>query len=71
MAALTGRFGGAELIFIHPRRDRPAIRVIARAQRGSRARLSIRPPLVLHENDGRPTAVAEALSDGRASLFGD
>jgi tRNA1(Val) A37 N6-methylase TrmN6 len=52
---------------IHPRADAPARRVIVRARKGSRAPLSIRPGLVLHDDSGaKHTAAAEALLRGDA-----
>ncbi|MCC6206338.1 MAG: methyltransferase, partial [Hyphomicrobiales bacterium] len=40
LAALEGRFGGAEIVPVHPRADQKAIRIIVRAVRGSRASLT-------------------------------
>ncbi len=54
-----------------PRADRPAIRIVVRARRGSRAALALLPPLVLHAADDRFSAEADAINNGRASLFGD
>lgn len=72
LSALERRFGAARIKPIHPRADEPAIRVVVRAVRGSRAQLSLEPPLVLHESTGRDfTPLADALINGRAGLFGD
>lgn len=72
IAALAGRYGGAQIVPIHPRPDAPAIRIVLRAVRGSRAGLSLMPPLVLHENPGdRFSARADAINNGRASLYSD
>lgn len=72
MTAIGGRFGGAEIVPIHPRGDSDAIRVILRATRGSRAGPAFKPPLVLHGADGHGfTERADAINNGRASLFGD
>lgn len=72
LAACQGRFGGAELVAVHPRPDRAAIRVVLRAKRGSRHRLSILPPLVLHGATGnRFTERGGAICNGLQSLFGD
>jgi tRNA1(Val) A37 N6-methylase TrmN6 len=72
LAALSGRFGAAEIVPVHPRSDAPAIRTIVRAVRGSRAGLSLMPALVLHDDAGDLfTARADAINNGRASLFGD
>jgi tRNA1(Val) A37 N6-methylase TrmN6 len=71
LAAIEGRFGGAEIVPVHPRADLAAIRIILRALRGSRAALTLRPPLVLHEAGDRFSTHADAINNGRASLFGD
>lgn len=72
LAAFGGRFGGASIVPIQPRADEPAIRIILRAVRGSRAGLSLMPPLVLHDASGDPFSPhADAISNGRASLFCD
>jgi tRNA1(Val) A37 N6-methylase TrmN6 len=72
LAAAKGRFGGIEVLPIHPTIDRSAIRIVVRAVRGSRAGLSILPPLILHEGAGnRPTARADAVINGQALLFAD
>ncbi|WP_157018235.1 methyltransferase [Mesorhizobium xinjiangense] len=72
LAAIQGRFGGAEIKAIHPRSDASAIRVVVRARRGSRKRPVMAAPLFLHERDSnRLSDEADAISNGRASLFGD
>jgi len=70
--ALSGRFGKAEVLPIHPRPDKPAIRIVVRGVRGSRAAISLMPPLFLHEaGSDRFSDRADAINNGRASLFGD
>lgn len=72
LAALGSRFGGAEIVPVHARADTSAIRIVVRARRGSRAQLSLCPPLILHEAIGEGfTPRAEAINSGIASLFGD
>lgn len=72
LRAADGRFGGAEVVPIHSRAETPAIRVVVRAWRGSRAAMSLLPPLVLHDGPGHGfSGRAEAVNNGRASLFGD
>lgn len=72
LAALAGRFGGAQLLPIHPRPDAAAIRIVVRAVGGSRAGLSLVPPLFLHEQGSdRFSARADDINNGRTSLFGD
>lgn len=70
--ALEGRFGGAEVMFIHPRADQPAIRFVLRATRASKAQMVIRPPLFLHDaGSDLFNERADAINNGRAGLFGD
>ncbi len=71
LTAIEGRFGGAQIVPVHPRADADAIRIVVRAVRGSRAQPSICPPLVLHEPDARLTGRAAAIVEGRAALFDD
>lgn len=61
--------GGMELRFVHPSADRPAIRFLLSGIKGSRAPLSILPPLILNGPDGRFTPQAEALHRGEADLL--
>jgi tRNA1(Val) A37 N6-methylase TrmN6 len=70
--AISGRFGNAEILAVHPRADKPAIRIVVRAVRGARGGLSLQPPLMLHEGPGhRFCERADAINNGLASLFGD
>lgn len=68
--ALTGRFGGLKILAVHPRAESPAIRIIISGTRGSRAGLSLVPPLILHGEDGHGfTERADAINNGLISLF--
>jgi tRNA1(Val) A37 N6-methylase TrmN6 len=49
--------------------DRPAIRLLLSGTKGSRAPLTILPPVVLNGPDGRFTPEAEALHRGEATLL--
>jgi tRNA1(Val) A37 N6-methylase TrmN6 len=72
VAALKGRFGGCRIVPVLPRTAQAAIRIIVRGTRGSRAALSIEPPLVLHGDAGHAYASrAERICNGQESLFGD
>ena len=72
LSAMTGRFGGLQIMPIHPRDDKAAIRIVVRGVRGSRAALKLCPPLFLHEQrSDRFCARADAINNGLASLFGD
>jgi len=64
LAQLSAGFGGINLWAVHPRADDPAIRVVLAAVKGSRAPLTVRPPLVLHGADGGFTPQAQALHQG-------
>lgn len=68
IACLKGRAGALAIVPVLPHAGEDAIRVILRAKKGSRAPLRLRPPLVLHEADGRFTAQAEALHRGEAGF---
>lgn len=66
LAALADGFGGIEIVPVHPAPGVAAIRVLARARKGSRAPLALLPALVLAGADGRPSPAAEAiLRDGQ------
>ena len=70
--AIEGRFGGAQVMFIHPRADQPAIRFVLRATRASKAQMVISPPLFLHDaGSDLFNERADAINNGRAGLFGD
>ena len=58
-------FGGLALRFVHSRADCAATRVLVSARKGSRAPLSVAPPLILHE-DARFTQEAGAMHRGEA-----
>lgn len=63
LRALEARFGAVRVRSIHPRAGEPARRIVLTATKGSRAPLSILPPLMLHGPDGRFTAEAAALHE--------
>ncbi|SFT94911.1 methyltransferase [Mesorhizobium sp. YR577] len=71
LAAIEGRFGSAEIVPVHPRADKAAIRIVLRARLGARGALSLMPPLILHDEGNALSPRADAISNGRASLFGD
>lgn len=72
LSALEGRFGSASILPVNARSGNPAIRIIIRAVRGSRAPLSLLPPLTLHEGDDHGFSPrAEAAINGNATLFDD
>ncbi len=68
VAALAQGFGAVTLLPVYPKPGMPAIRVLARAVKASRAPLTLLPGLVLADAAGRPTAEAEAVLRGNAVL---
>jgi tRNA1(Val) A37 N6-methylase TrmN6 len=70
LAALSPGYGAITILPVHPNADKPAIRVIVRAVKESRAPMAILPGLVLNE-DGAASASAErVLRDGAALPLG-
>lgn len=67
LSAAARRFGGAEVMPVLPRPERPAHRILVRAVKGSRAALKLLPPLVLHDAEGSAftPGVETMLRDGR------
>ena len=61
LASITPAFGGIAILPVHGRAGQPAIRVIVRATKGSRAPLSLLPALMLNDANGRPTAEADRV----------
>jgi tRNA1(Val) A37 N6-methylase TrmN6 len=69
LAAFESRFGALCLFPLHPKAGAPAIRLILRGIKGSRAPFSIASGIVLHEEDGTATAAAKAVLRDAAKLF--
>ena len=68
LAALAGRVGGLRLLPVQPHAAEPATRILVAAVKDSRAPLTLLPPLILHEADGRFTALAEDIHRGAALI---
>jgi tRNA1(Val) A37 N6-methylase TrmN6 len=68
LAGLAADFGAVTLLPIYPKPSVPAIRVLARAVKGSRAPLALLPGLVLADAAGEPTMQAEAVLRSAGSL---
>ena len=68
LASLARGFGAVTVQPVHPRPNAPAIRVLVRAVKGSRAPLALLPGLVLAGADGRPSDAAEAVLRHGAAL---
>lgn len=68
IAACGRRFGGLEITAIHPRPGENATRILVTAIKGSRARLQLRAPLLMHDNpDSHAFATfVDNLNNGRA-----
>ncbi len=67
VAACGKRFGGLEITAIHPRVGENATRILVTAIKGSRARLQLRAPLLMHDRpDSHAFAsVVDDLNNGR------
>jgi tRNA1(Val) A37 N6-methylase TrmN6 len=68
IAACGRRFGGLEITAIHPREGENATRILVTGIKGSRARLQMRAPLLMHDRpDSHAFApVVDSLNNGRA-----
>jgi tRNA1(Val) A37 N6-methylase TrmN6 len=68
LRALAAAFGGVTVLPVHAKAGEPAIRVLVRAAKASRAPLALLPGLVLNDAAGVPTAQAESVLRGGAVL---
>jgi tRNA1(Val) A37 N6-methylase TrmN6 len=68
LRALDPAFGGVTVLPVHSKAGAPAIRILVRATKGSRAPLALLPALVLNDRAGRPTEAAEAVLRAGALL---
>jgi len=66
--ALEGSFGAVTVLPVHPKPQAPAIRILVRATKASRAPLVLLPGFVLHDEAGRPTAASESVLRAGAPL---
>ena len=65
--AMRGRFGGLEITSLHAREGEPAIRVVVTAIKGSRARLHLRTPIIVHDGPGHAfSPLMNGLNNGKA-----
>jgi len=69
LSAFDRRFGDLRITPLYPKADAPAIRIIICGIKGSRAPLAIMPGIILHEQDGTPTATAKAILRDGCALF--
>jgi tRNA1(Val) A37 N6-methylase TrmN6 len=68
LQALEAGFGGIAVLPVRPRQDAPAIRVLVRAAKGGQAPHAQYAELTLNDAQGRPTAAAESVLRGGATL---
>lgn len=68
LPAFAKRFGAVTLRFVHPKAEQPAIRLLLSGIKGSRAPLTILPPIILHEDDGGMTQISARLHHGIGRL---
>ncbi len=68
LEACEGRLGSVRVLPVHARAGEDAGRIIVTGRKGSRAPLSFAPALVVHEADGRFTALVDAIHRGEALL---
>jgi tRNA1(Val) A37 N6-methylase TrmN6 len=62
------RFGGLEITPLHPRPGEDATRILVTAIKGSKARLALRTPLVVHSGAGHSfSSAVDDLNNGRAA----
>jgi tRNA1(Val) A37 N6-methylase TrmN6 len=65
---LGSAFGGLTLLPVHAKPAAPAIRMLLRATKGSRAPLALLPGFLLAREDGRPTDEADTVLRGGSML---
>lgn len=68
LTELESHFGAIAILPVHPAPGAAAIRILVRATKASRAPLSLLPGLILNDENGRPTAAAEAVLRHGATL---
>jgi len=68
LTALAPGFGAVVVLPVHPKPDAPAVRILVRATKASRAPLELLPGLVLADSAGRPTPETEAVLREGSSL---
>lgn len=68
LAALSRGFGSLAILPVHGEPGQPAIRVLVRAVKGSRAPTRILPGLMLNEESGVPNKQVKEVLEGRAVL---
>ncbi|MDR9775623.1 methyltransferase [Rhizobium hidalgonense] len=70
ITACGRRFGGIEITAIHPRPGENAVRILVTGIKGSRARLSLRAPLIMHEEGSHKfSPLVDDFNNGRAAYM--
>lgn len=70
LQALNRRFGDIKIIPLHSRHNMPAIRILIHAKHGSRADLSILPPLTIHSAMEQNFSMQiDAINNGSISIW--
>ncbi|CAN7191319.1 methyltransferase [Rhizobium rhizogenes] len=68
ITACGRRFGGVEITPVHPRDGENAVRILVTAIKGSRARLALRAPLIMHgEGTHKFSDFVDDLNNGRTA----
>ncbi|OAV52998.1 methyltransferase [Rhizobium sp. WYCCWR10014] len=68
VTACGRRFGGIEITAIHPRPGENAVRILVTGIKGSRARLSLRAALIMHEEGSHKfSPLVDDFNNGRAA----
>jgi len=71
LTVMQKRLGDLHILPIQPKPDMAAGRVLVRGRRDAKAPVTLLPPLILQDGQGRPSAAAEAvLRQGEALAFG-
>jgi tRNA1(Val) A37 N6-methylase TrmN6 len=68
LEALGGEFGSVGVLPVYPREGAPPVRVLVRAVKGGQAPRVDYPGLILNNEQGKPTAAAEAVLRGGETL---
>ncbi len=66
--ACSRRFGGLQVLPLHPHSSAPAGRIIVRATKGSKAPLMLLPGIALHDGQNLPTPLADLAINGMERL---
>jgi tRNA1(Val) A37 N6-methylase TrmN6 len=68
LAGLQGRFGALTVLPLHPRAGEPANRIIVKAIKGRRTRLTLLPGLILHGDGNTFTPLVDSVLRHAAAL---